>query len=434
MRRGGAFLLLAVIAFGSCVRPSAPRIPAGEDYVFPAAAAGEVTPEEARRIASAWQKLLGGNAGAAAKSFEKLLARRPGLVPAETGLAYACLRAGRLDEAARRFDSALARRPDYVPALAGEGSVAVRRGDAEAAVGFYRRALSGAPGDAALRKRLAELKVQVTERRLAEAQAAIANGEPDRAVSAYRAALEAAPELTSVRTALAELLVSEGRSADAASALESDPTGDRQLLLLRGGILMGMQDYARARDAYERVLEQDPADVEAARGERAARESLNLLGMPEEYRRIPSAERLSRADLAALLTVKVTALARVQSREPRVAVDIAASWAREYIASVLALGVMDVYPNHTFQPAGIVRRAELARAVGRVLDLLGSPRAAAPVPTDMAPTHFDFEAVERALGAGLMELDAQGAFEPWRVVSGREAVGVVDGLARLAGS
>jgi hypothetical protein len=35
--------------------------------------------------------------------------------------------------------------------------------------------------------------------------------------------------------------------------------------------------------------------------------------------------------------------------------------------------------------------------------------------------------------AGLMDLTPAGAFEPWRPVSGREAVDVVDALTRLVG-
>ncbi|HEX9186474.1 MAG TPA: S-layer homology domain-containing protein, partial [Vicinamibacteria bacterium] len=120
--------------------------------------------------------------------------------------------------------------------------------------------------------------------------------------------------------------------------------------------------------------------------------------------------------------------------EPRVAVDIASSWAREFVARALALGLVDVYPNHTFQPGAFVRRVDLARAVARGLDRLGWASAAAPAPSDMSRSHLDYVAVERVLGAGLMGLGPSGAFEPWRAVSGREAVEVVDALARLSGS
>ena len=38
-----------------------------------------------------------------------------------------------------------------------------------------------------------------------------------------------------------------------------------------------------------------------------------------------------------------------------------------------------------------------------------------------------------SLGAGLMTLGPTGVFEPWRAVSGREALAVIDSLARLVG-
>ncbi len=62
------------------------------------------------------------------------------------------------------------------------------------------------------------------------------------------------------------------------------------------------------------------------------------------------------------------------------------------------------------------------------------PGRPAPPPSDMSRSHLDYDAVERVLGAGLMGLAASGGFEPWRPVSGQEAIEVVDGVARLAGS
>jgi len=214
---------------------------------------------------------------------------------------------------------------------------------------------------------------------------------------------------------------------------EADPSGDRQVALRRAGLLMGQQEFARAEEVYRSLLVRDPADEAARAGEKGARESLELLAMPEEYRRIPEAPRVTRADLAALVAVRVGALRRAGPGEPRVAVDIGGSWAREYIARVLALGIMEPYPNHTFQPGATVRRVDLARAASRTLDLLGFSRGEAPAPTDMSRSHLDFEAVDRALAAGLMGLSASGAFEPWRPVSGSEAIEVVDGVARIVG-
>jgi tetratricopeptide (TPR) repeat protein len=316
----------------------------------------------------------------------------------------------------------------------GAGSAAFRRGDLDGAVAFYRSAQAIVPEDPLVRRRLTALKLQATERRMGLAKAALDRGETDVAAREYSAALEAAPEVAGVRLALAELLAGRGDVAGAVSLLEGDPSGDRQVRLQLASLLTGEQEYARAAEIYGALLASDPADPEAREGQKAAREGLESLSMPEEYRQIPEAARVTRADLAALLAVRLHALGRLGAGEPRVALDIGASWAREQVARVIALGIMDVYPNHTFLPGAVVRRADLARAAARVLDQLGWPRSAGLGPTDMSPSHLDYEAVSRVLGAGLMSLTPSGAFEPWRPVSGAEAMEVVNGLARLAGS
>ncbi len=410
-----------------------PPVPEGEDYLFAAAAPGEASSGEVAELRAAWSEVMSGDTASAARRYEKLLKRRPGLTAARTGLAFARLRAGRLEEASSGFDAVLADHPDDLPALVGAASAAVRRGDADSALAFYRRAQSVAPEDALVRKRLAALRLQVTERHMGLAQAAVERGDAEAATREYTAALEAAPEVAGVRLALADLLASHEDVPGALALLEADPSGDRQVALRRARLLMEQQEFARAAEVYRGLLARDPADEMARAGEKVARESLEMLSMPEEYRRIPETPRVTRADLAALVAVRVGALRRAGPGEPRVAVDLGGSWAREHIARVLALGIMESYPNHTFQPGATVRRVDLARAAARTLDLLGFPRGKAPAPTDMSPSHLDHEAVARVLAAGLMGLSAQGAFEPWRPVSGSEAIEVVDGVVRLVG-
>jgi tetratricopeptide (TPR) repeat protein len=354
-------------------------------------------------------------------------------VAAETGLAYARMRADRLAEAAAGFDGVLSQRPDYVPALIGAATAARRRGDAEAALGFYRRAAAADPRDAGVRKRLAEVKVQVIERRVARARDLIQAGDTTAAIDQYRAALDAAPEVSGLRLELADLLAGQGQRAEAAAVLSADPGEDRAVLARRGDLLAEDGDHAGALEAYRRILARDPRDAQAQRRLAEIREELEMRQMPEEYRRIAGAPRITRADLAALVAVKVTSLSRFGPGAARVAVDISGSWAREHIIRVLALDILDVYPNHTFQPGAIVRRADLARAVGRVLDLANHPGATSPPLTDMSPTNLYHRAASRVVGAGLMDLSASGAFEAWRPVSGQEAVSVIESLARLIG-
>jgi Flp pilus assembly protein TadD len=427
-------LLVSALAFGACAKRIAPPLPEGEEYVFPAPQPGELPGAERATLQLAWREVRAGDVAAAVKRYEKLLRGHPKSAAARTGLGYARLRAGQTQGASEAFTATLDERPQDVPALVGMGSLAVRRGDLEGAVALYRRAAGAAPDEAVVRKRLAALKLQVTDRRMAEAEAALERGDREAATRAYTVALAAAPELTGVRLALAQVLTGQGDRAAAIEVLEADLSGERQVLLELGRLLCEEQRFARALEVYTRLLAHGPGDVDAQAGQRRAREGLEAAAMPEEYRAIAEAARVSRADLAALLAVRVPALRRAGAGEPRVAVDISGSWARDQVARVLALGIMDVYPNHTFQPGAIVRRVDLARAAARTLDTLRWPTGAAPAPADMSSSHLDFAVVERVLAAGLMGLGPGGAFEPWRPVSGRDAIDVVDAVARLSGS
>ena len=436
MRLGGGIFAFAVggaSLLASCAPPPRVPLPDSDEYVFPSASPGQLSPAEARRIEKAWGQILAGDALGAQRSLEKILAKSPGLVPAETALAYARLRAGRLDEAARGFENVVSRRPDYVPALAGAAATASRGGDAEAALRLYRRALEADPTSPFLRQRVAELRVQVTERRVAAARAAQEAGRPEEAAATYRLALQAAPEVTGLRLELANLLAAGGDVEGAVAVLKADPGEDRQILLRLADLETELKDYPGALEAYRGILARDPHDEEAQRRSRSVREAVELEQMPEEYRRIATVPAITRADLAALIAVKVSALARVPPGEPQVAVDISGSWARSHIIKALAHDIMGVYPNHTFQPASIARRGDLARAGQRVLDLLKWPAGTGPNPTDMSRSNVYYYPATRVVGAGLMDLNPAGGFEAWRPVSGPEAVAVIEELVRLVG-
>jgi tetratricopeptide (TPR) repeat protein len=436
MRHALAPLLVLGALFAACAPATtvrAPLPPDTEEYAFPSAAPGELTPKEVARLERAWLAVRGGDVARAERDLQAMLRDRPGLVPAETALGYARLRAGRAEEAERIFGGVLERREDYVPALIGAASAARRGGHPERTLELLRRAETAAPQDAAIRRRLAEVRLQLTEQRLAEGREALAAGDRARAETIYRAALEDAPEVSGLRLQLADLLSERGERAQAVAVLEADPTGDRQVLIRLAELQAAGQELERALATYRRVLERDPRDEEALRRSADVREQIEMLRMPEEYRRIASAPTITRADLAALLAVKVTALSRAPAGTPPVAIDISGSWAREHILKALSYDLMTVYPNHTFQPVATVRRGDLARAVQRVLDLLNQPPGPSPALTDMSRGNLNYYPAARAVGAGLMDLTPAGAFEAWRPVSGTEATHILDALVRLVG-
>jgi tetratricopeptide (TPR) repeat protein len=431
-----AGVLAALLVGGGCGKQAPPpRPPSAEmdDYIFPGWRPDEVSKKESQELQSAWGLLQAGEAAQAEKRYRKILSRAPGLVAAETGLAYARLRLGQADEAARLFESTLGRRPDYVPALAGLASAALRRGKPEDALPHLRRAAALDRANEVAQRRFAEVRLQVTDRKVAAAREAALASRVEEAKAAYRQALDVAPELSGVRLELADLLAREGATDEASALLEGDPSGERQILLRLAEIREKQEQLEGALDAYRKLLAQDPADREALAGSRRIRHFLELRQMPEEYRRIVSLPSITRADLAAILAVKLTALSKLPPGRPRVAIDISGSWARDHIIRALSFDLLPVYPNHTFQPGATVRRGDLARAVQQVLDLMQVPARPGPAVTDMSsanPVHYS---AARAVAAGLMDLSPAGAFEPWRPVSGQQAVDVIEALARLVG-
>jgi tetratricopeptide (TPR) repeat protein len=421
-------LALAVAACGTPARrpPVVGEIPVVRG-------AGEATLEERKELDKAHRDLASGNLQGADKRFRQLAARHPKLVAARTGIAYVRLKQGANVEAARLFAAILAERPLDLDALLGAGEAATRLNEPAEALEHYRHAVEVHPSDATARKRFAETKLQFTEQRLAAARSAIEGGRTDDAIAEYRLAIRAVPEVAGLRLELAKLLADRNELKEAAAVLESDKDPDAQALAWLGGIRLRLRDYPGAIQAYGKALEKDPNDVQVQERLAEAHRTFEFAKMPEEYQRIYSAPQLTRADLAALVDVKVTALSRLGAFEPKVAVDISGSWAKDHIIKTLAFDIISVYPNHTFQPGAMVRRGDLARAVARVLDLLQWPPGNPPAITDMGRSNLYYDAVSRVVGAGLMDLTPDGAFEAWRPVSGQQAVDVIESLSRLVG-
>ena len=114
--------------------------------------------------------------------------------------------------------------------------------------------------------------------------------------------------MAGLRLELADLLVRQGQTGEAIAVLETDPTGDRQVLLrLARAAAWSCGEHERALEAYRRLLERDPQRRGGAapglRGAAAARDAADARGVPAHRH---ARRQITRADLAALLAVKVT--------------------------------------------------------------------------------------------------------------------------------
>lgn len=420
---------LLVSACGPAVK--APSVD-DSDYIFPDIEGGSVSERDEKVLRAAWTDVLIGQSARADTAMSKLLTARPSLRPAWVIKGFAALRAGRAMDAETTFLALVKAGPDDAVSLVGLAATLRRGGRFDEALPLYTKAQQLRPRDAALARRASEIKLAVAEAAIASASSLTAEGRKAEAIGMLQKALEVAPELVPVRLELADLLIEAGRRPEALAALAGAYEGDRSVALKLASLRFADGDLDGAESALRRGLRDPSEDAEGAALLLRIRERRAVLALPEPLRAIADAPRVTRAELAALVIVRIDALkGRRPAMAGEVASDLSRTWARPQIIRAIELGLMDVYPNHTFQPSGVIRRGELALVASRVLDLSGWGRAPASPPRDMSPSHLQYSAALRVMGAGVMQATPSGAFEPWRIVSGAEAKAVVDSLARL---
>lgn len=448
LRASGMALALLVLLASGCaskvalVPPpaSAPKFP---DFIFPDAPSGLGSPATLERHELAWRWLQAGDPRAAERNFAAALKQTAGFYPAEAGLGYAALARKDHKEAAAHFDRAVVANPRYAPALAGRGEALLALGEREMALESFEAALGADARLETLRSRVEVLRFRGQQDDLAEARKLADGGKLREARRVYEAAIAASPQSPFLYR---ELAVVERRDGDLASALshaqkaaELDPNDTRSLTLI-GEILESQQEYAKALDAYVAALALEPNEALSNRIE-DLRERAAFDAMPAEYRTIESLPTVTRAQLAALLGVRLDELLkRTRSRNAVVVTDTRGHWAATWILSVVRAGLMEVYPNHTFQPHSIVRRGDLAQAASRALALIAAenPRLDASWRNakrhfpDVSPGHLSHTAASLTVEAGVMTTLEDGSFQLAQPVTGAEAVAAVRRLEELA--
>jgi tetratricopeptide (TPR) repeat protein len=443
---GVTALALALTLSACAKKPVTVPVPAGAprftDFVFPSAADGLAPPLVVDQHRAAWQMLQSGDAKAAERDFTAILKLTPAFYPAEAGLGYAAL--ARKDAAAAlpHFDKALAQNAAYAPALAGKGESLLSLGRTDAAAEAFEAALAADPNLTALRGRVDVLKFRGVQQNIENARKAADAGKLDEARRGYLAAIAASPESAFLYRELAAI---EHKSGDHASglvharqAVNLDPADARALMLI-AEILEGTGEWTKAADAYAAANAVEPSEATAAKADQM-RERAAFDAMPEEYRAIETSPTVTRGQLAALLGTRLGDLLRRAPAKPVVVTDVRGNWAVPWIQTVTRSGVMEPFPNHTFQPNTVVRRGDLAQAVSHVLGLIGAanPRLAVrwrdprPKFADVGPTHLLYPSAARAVSAGIMAPLEGDAFQLTRAVTGSEARDAVSKLEALA--
>ncbi len=441
----GVAAAIALGAWGCAAKapPAPPGAPKYPEYVFPAVPADLARGAVAAEHQAAWRRLQAGDARGALRAFERIGKKSPDFFPANAGAGWAALAAKDPKQALVGFDRALQRAADYVPALAGRGEALLALKDEAAALKAFESALAADPGLSEIRRRVEVLRFRGLEERLSAARRARDAGRRDEARAAYLQALEVFPDSPLVYRELAEV---ERAAGDGATALEHarevvrlDPS-DSSAFVLIGEILEETGESAKAIAAYEQALALDALPDVSARIEALRRKEAFAL-LPEPYRQLASAPRVTRGDLSALIGIRLESVVKsAQQRQGLVLTDVRGHWAATWINAVARAGVMQAYANHTFQPRNLVRRGELALAINRLLTIIGSRDARLSEAwagkrltfPDLGGGHAMYAAASAAVAAGVLPRLDNDAFGPSVPVSGADAIAAVERLQALA--
>jgi tetratricopeptide (TPR) repeat protein len=205
---------------------------------------------------------------------------------------------------------------------------------------------------------------------VAKARTAAAAGKLDEARRAYEQALVASPDSALLLRELAAIERRDGQAEQARAHLERAATldpADRATrlqiadILEAGGDIEGATKALEAAQAIERTPEVD-ARLAAHPRSRGPREASRTLS-PDSRAGRRDTWRSCRAARGAACDLLHAAPARPST----LVTDVSGTWAAPWIAAVLRAGVMEAFPNHTFQPEAGIRRADLAAVVSRVL-------------------------------------------------------------------
>jgi tetratricopeptide (TPR) repeat protein len=447
MRRAIALcLLLAAAGCAAKLPPEPPTVtsPKYPDYLVPGVPPGVGTPAAVERHMAGWGWLQAGDLRAAERNFAAALKQSASFYPSEVGLGYVALANKREKDALLHFDRAVVVNPRYSPALSGRAEALLALGQDKEALQSLDAALQADPSLTVLRTRLDVLRFRGQQQEIEVARKLAQAGQLDDARGAYIGALETSPDSPFLHRELADVERRAGRldaaleHASRSAALEPDEPRTHVLL---ADIYEAQGDVVKAAEELGAALALQPDAALNVRIE-GLRERAAFAAMPAEYRTIETSTALTRGQLAALFAVQLEQLlSTARNVNAIVITDTRGHWAAPYILTAARAGVMEVYPNHTFQPDAVVRRADMARAVGRVLELVAqrNPQLAAPWRAsrrtfpDLGPGHLNYPTAALAVDAGVMAPAADGSFQLTRPVTGAEAVASMAQLAQLAG-
>jgi tetratricopeptide (TPR) repeat protein len=374
------------------------------------------------------------------RDLEELLKVAPDFYPADTALGQVALLQRDTRAALDRFGSAVQKNSRYLPALEGRVDAALAGSDDLTSAVALEQLLAVDPARDEARTRLGLLRLRIVQGQLGAAERARSAGRLDEAQAILERTLQVSPGSPVLLRELSVIELTRGDLANAEqharAAVESDGSDPGSLAAL-GNVLEAQGRTADAEQAFSRALALDPRPAWRAKRD-ALRAKARIEALPVEYRAIPGAPSITRAQVAAAIGIDLEALvSRAPKKSAVVVTDVRTHWAAPWILPVTQAGIMDAFPNHTFQPSAAMRRSDLAQVASQLLTLAARPddlvkwRAERPKLEDVPAGHLAYRAIGMVVAAGILPLDATGRFSPGRPASGTDLTTVIARIKQL---
>lgn len=384
-----------------------------------------------------WSRFLAGKEDTKlVKDLDSLIKKQKDLLPAITIKAYLDLYKRDDAAAASKFQQILSVNPNHTIALYYLAELAFASQDYAAANDLYFRLLAADRTRTDVEAKWQKSLLQVTDKLLRDAAQSEQENRLADAEQGYRRALRMAPGEPSLNKRLADLLGKEKKWEEALAQYKTQMeiagrSSDTERHVAEA--LMNLGRTEEAREILDRLRNEGSLD-ENLESKVNELEDLGRWGNEIDlFRTMKAADSLTREQLAAIMVRYFPQVAEFP-QTPQIITDIQNSWARSEIQVSVGTGLLDSFPNHTFQPSTPITRGLLALSMSRLIRLLGlTPPGAPAIPLqDVSTNDALFKDIQLVLSSDLISLEDSGSFSVSSKVSGKEAVRAIERLLRLS--
>lgn len=433
-----ASFILMLLLYWSCVsyQPPPPNLYTGD---LPPSVVTDLSLDERILVEDAWKSIRVGNTKNAQKLIEKL---GSGNSFYYVGMGYVAYLLGESQTAEQYFKASLSYYPDVDLAHFGLAQLYEDSGREDIAFSEYREILKDDPDNAWAKPRYDVIKERKTKEALTQANGFLSAGDVENSKESFLRALYYSPDSLEAHLALGKLYREGGNFQNALVHLKAASDREPQnmdILKDYADTLFQAGELKNSLGVYENLLEHNPGDQEIRDRLETIKNRLGIFELPSQYNAIESTESVSKEDVAALLSVKFKGILDEPRGKPPIIIDISTSWASRFILQTASLGIMDVYPNHTFQPKKVITRAEMAEILFRFIEHLKQKGYSfiQQIPpnriqiSDVSPNNYYYRPIILLISYDIMTLSQDRAFYPDRAVSGREATRLLDIILAL---